>query len=293
MKVLLRYLFGLSLIFGLVAAAGYGRSGIAWLSVASYPLLGLSVALLIAVFFFRSWMWWRLLRRAGVGLSYRQAVVSRFMPILGKYIPGKVWVVLGTAGSVSGQVGSLSRSLVLTLWFQLSMLISALMVAGMGLAVLGLPATIPSGYAVMVGGGAALAALLLMSNRRLAGAVLARLSRRHRDNTEVTVPGLAATHAAGMVQWLVTGLAFELLFQSLGNGTGLYAIFYQPAAQAGSMAIGLTPGGLGIREGITAGYLGLSGMVMGVAASLAVAARVWFFAVEVILFAIGWALNRQ
>ena len=69
-----------------------------------------------------------------------------------------------------------------------------------------------------------------------------------------------------------------ILLQPLANNIGIIATF--------------APSGLGVREGVMIGYLYLAGETVNSASNIAIASRIWFFFVEIIVFLIGLVLKK-
>jgi len=292
LHTVIRYLSAAGILFALWFLARHGTGGLESLVLVSPWKLFLSVTVLVGVFHVRAWMWLHFLRRCGLPIGYRSAVVSRFRPILAKYVPGKIWVVMGAAESITPLAGSFRQSVVLTVCFQFSLILSGLLTGAAGLVVLGFPAFLSQGITVLAGAILGGAGLVLVSSRTMTRAVLKKIAASDaRGGAALTVPSMIPTHILGIPQWMATGWAFELFFESLGGHSGGYALFYQPVAQVAGTVFALTPGGLGTREAFMTGYLGLAGMSLGLAGALALAARLWFLGVETILFAIGWFLG--
>ena len=72
-----------------------------WLQVKSFDFsfalssLVISFLILLAYLFFRVYIWMVMLRKMDVSLSFRRCLKISFLSTMGKYIPGKVWLVLG------------------------------------------------------------------------------------------------------------------------------------------------------------------------------------------------------
>jgi uncharacterized membrane protein YbhN (UPF0104 family) len=103
---------------------------------------------------------------------------------------------------------------------------------------------------------------------------------------------MSQTALYSSLHWLVLGLAFALFFRAVDVDAGWYPVLFQPLAiNLGVLAI-VVPGGLGVREGAMAAYLTLSDIEPAHGLALAVAARIWFFAGEVLAFLLGMLLGH-
>ena len=81
-----------------------------WLQVSTYDFqlkydyLFVSVLLLFGFFFLRVYCWQLILKKMDISLSLRKSVKVSFLSMVGKYLPGKVWLVLGKV-YLSGKEG--------------------------------------------------------------------------------------------------------------------------------------------------------------------------------------------
>ncbi len=81
-----------------------------WLQVSTYDFqlkynyLFVSVLLLFGFFFLRVYCWQLILKKMDISFSLRKSVKVSFLSMVGKYLPGKVWLVLGKV-YLSGKEG--------------------------------------------------------------------------------------------------------------------------------------------------------------------------------------------
>jgi len=61
----------------------------------NYYYLALSFVVLFIFFFLRVYCWKVMLSKMNISLSLRKSVKVSFVSMMGKYLPGKVWMVLG------------------------------------------------------------------------------------------------------------------------------------------------------------------------------------------------------
>ena len=133
---------GLAYVSVVFVAVYLGRQGLLTLPVVrSVPLVTISGALLAAGFLTQTLAWRQVLRRAGYQTRMSACVASMGMSVFGKYMPGKIWVIVGrpaylaqrlrrplgemTARSVTDQI--------LAIWTGLTIgAVGALLVGGVG-----------------------------------------------------------------------------------------------------------------------------------------------------------------
>ncbi len=286
-----RYLVYVSLIF--VAIALYRFDYLQVPDVASYPLLLATLPLQLAGFFFLVASWNVLLARSGCTVRFVDGLAALGLSVLGNYVPGKVWLIMGRASYIANRYDyPLAKVSMLSFHAQLITLWAGLLLGSLG--------------AFAVGGvrlwgpliGLLWLVLTLSIFSRGVHALVARLIGRV-IRRQVSIPLLSFTstgHAIvwALLTWTAWSLAFYLFLISLGL-SGLSpsdGLAFPLAATLGVVAI-IAPGGLGAREGVLIAYLVLAGHSGTEATTVAVAARLWFLAAELALFAIGWVVHTR
>lgn len=255
----------------------------------------LAAALLLGVanLYWMGGAWVHLYRAAGGELSYGRGIRVWIGTNLGRYIPGKIWQLSGLAVHLrrTGESGALALTSALT--FQVVTLLSG---TAVGVAILGRDvAMLPGGSPVTVAGVVVLLAALL--HPRVVGAATRLAARITREEVgPLTVPGgrdLLVAGAALAVAWGVYGLGLWCLLAGLTDPapagplalTGIFAASYV----AGYLVL-VAPGGLVVREGaMTALLAALSPLGAAVAAAMAVVARIWVTAAELLAFGVAAA----
>ena len=261
--------------------------------------LAASVTLLLIVFAYLVALWSRMIRvLGGPALSLPIALKVFFIANLGRYLPGKVWQLVGLAylarrEGVSAHVASAAAILGQT--FSLG---AAVIVAAIGLA-LGGARNVPADLMPWAVGLAILVALAIT----IPGALRAALRFAFRFGSGGPAPPEVGPWfgsrwlAMYLPAWLSYGIAFSLLWSSFPP---LPAVSWTAAigAFAGAYFLGyaaiFAPAGIGVREGAIAVLLA---PWMGPAQStvLALFARLWMTLAELVPVASigGLALIRR
>ena len=248
----------------------------------------LSAALLYGVFWFRAVTWWYFLARLGVEIGFSAAVTSRFLTILTKYLPGKVWPVLSTAAYIESESHAYRDSLASVGWYQVAIVASGTGVGAIGLlAILDVsPVWFPLPLLAMFLAGALFdrpwftETVLRPAGRRLG------LSPRHARVRSGRLLSLCAA------QWLLMALAYWLMFRSVSVDLPPSVVLAQPLANVAGMLVPFTPAGLGVREAAGAGYIATQVADAGTALLCASLARAWSFIVEAGVFCTGAVMKR-
>jgi hypothetical protein len=286
-----RYLVYVSLVF--VAIVLYRFDYLRVPEIASYPLLVATLPLQLAGFVSLVASWNVLLARSGCPVRFSEGLAALGLSILGNYVPGKVWLIVGRAGYVAGRHDyPLAKVSMLSLHAQLIALWAGLLLGSLGaFAVGGVRLWGPLMLLLWLG-----LTLTIFSRgvHMLVAGLIGRIAGRR-----VSIPLLSfasMTHAIAwaLLAWLVWSTAFYVFLTSLGL-TGVSpadGLAFPLAATLGVVAV-IAPGGLGAREGVLVAYLVLAGQSVTDATTVAVAARLWFLAGELVLFVIGWLVHMR
>lgn len=234
--------------------------------------------------------WQAVLAVLGGRMSLSQVVARYFVGELGKYIPGGVWPVLGRGElarktGIPGPVayGSVMLSLV------------ALYLAALLVVVVGLPTLIGGDGAQWTIALVLLPLGVLALHPTVLRAVVGLVAKLMRRPVDVRIPtwGTSVLLVARYVPaWLAIGGATWAVARSLDPSAGLFDV---GTAAILSWIVGFVivpvPGGVGVRE---AAFVAAAGSLdPGVAAVVAVVARVLFVVVDAIGAGVGSTLLRQ
>ena len=79
----------------------------------NYSYFIISVVFLILGFIFSAISWKVALKLHGINISNKKAIVSHGLPVFAKYIPGRIWTIIGRAALVENEnVGIKKRSFI-------------------------------------------------------------------------------------------------------------------------------------------------------------------------------------
>jgi uncharacterized membrane protein YbhN (UPF0104 family) len=231
--------------------------------------------------------WRAMLAASGLHCGFRDALASMGLSVFGKYIPGKLWILLGRAAYVAerSRLGLAAASMC-SLNEQLLGLWAGLLLGALGLFRLG-------GLRVL--GTLALAAsaaltwfLLSPWTRRMVELLSRRVLRRGLGLPETSAGSIARVLPFVLGYWLLWAAAFYLLVAALsGRAIDPAVALGFPLASSLGILVLVAPGGLGVREGIIVAYLGLAGIPPLEATTISIASRLWFLGGELAFFAAG------
>ena len=118
----------------------------------------------------------------------------------------------------------------------------------------------------------------------------------HKD---VTIPRLTFRSTLSVMPWfvgywVVWSCGFYFFVDSLTATFVPWSVgFGFPLAGTLGIMTFISPGGLGTREAVMAGYLTLAGIPLVEATTVAVASRLWFLTGEVFIFISGWIVHKR
>lgn len=253
-----------------------------------------ALALLAATYFGMVALWRMLLRDIGARLGYGRAVQLWSFSNLGRYIPGKVWQMLGLvafARDLGVPPGLAVAAAVIALWLMIG--------TGAIVGLLLLPGAL--GHGPGIAGGIAVAGATLLVPVLRPGWIPEALRRLPRVLGCGEIPPLGRGTvlrwiALFALAWLAHGAVFSVFagaFGALGAAdlralSGAWSLAYV----IGMLAV-VVPGGIGVREGVLALLLGpaIGGDVP--VHVVAVASRVWAIAAELVVFGVAAALRAR
>ena len=235
--------------------------------------------------------WRRAIQLLGDDLPMGQVIRRYFVGEIGKYLPGGVWPILGR-GELARRWGVRRAAA----YGSVLLSLLALYLAAMFVVVAGLPTLLAGGD-----GTGPIAVLLLLPLGlvalhprvlRAAVSVVERFTRRHVDLPIPPWRSSVALVCRYVPAWLAIGAATWAVARSLDPSAGLLEI---GTAATLSWLVGFVlvpvPGGVGVRE---AAFVAAAGSLdPGIAAAVAVAARLIFVAVDALGAVIGSSLLRS
>ncbi len=252
--------------WGLFAAIVVGVSrqfarilaAVSWADVAEAGQWGLLVpaaGLYLAAHSCWATFWMHLLRQQGIAIGWYAAWRCYLLSQLGKYVPGKAWVIVLRAGMLRQQLGAHPLPVSLTATYEtLTSMGAGALVAVACLPFVGIVPAELSGRWGVLAGVAALPVLLGLLHR-LALAYYGRSGRGGEVRTQPpSLPLLAAGLGYGLCGWCLLGVSLHVAIRSLAPAWPAWPAQYP--AELGMIALAyvagfvilVAPGGLGVRE---------------------------------------------
>lgn len=285
--------FYLSLIFVLIYI--YNNDFAAASHITIGPSLLLALLFLCLGHLADAYAWHTLLRNNSLDPGFSRAFVSAGLSVLGKYVPGKIWGVVGRSSylaatdlalSGQGEIAPRGRYLGLILFYQLAILMLALLLSLIFLPLWWWPQ----------------ASILLLSLFLLLVVLLLYSGYLH--SVSIPVPrsmlsagrvrlNISSRLVAGLLMmWFCWGLAFCFIGFAVpaANADWFYLAIFPCAAVIGFLAI-IVPGGIGVREGVLVFLLVAAGQQADVALDLAVYSRLSVLCAELFFMVSALAVS--
>jgi len=260
------------------------------LSGLNYGWLLISVLLLWSGFFLSAISWRYALYYHEIRIWHSKAIVSHGLSVFAKYIPGKIWVILGRASYVSQGGVPLKETSFISLKEQLLYIL-------LGLIISAVPSISFFGfnYLNIILLATCILLVLMLFNatvHNLTEKVLSRIFRK-----EFTLPQLSLQLSGKLsgfilLYWGMWILAYYALCRALIPEVSFINAFAFPLSVCYGVLAIVMPGGLGVREGIMVAFLTLAGIEAELAVSISVIARLWFITGEVFIFLTALVLKN-
>jgi uncharacterized membrane protein YbhN (UPF0104 family) len=275
--------FAIAVAIFIAAAIATQWSALREAAASAHPRWGyiaLSCALVLANYALLIQAWRVLLLGWGGSLGFWESARIWTISNLGKYLPGKVWVIGSAAVMVQARGISAAAAVGASVLGQLINILAGFVVlAATGAGVLRVPTA--GVVAIAVLGGAGLHAPPVLP--RL-GRIAARVARRDIVIPRMPHSAIWIAAAISVASWVLYGVAFRLLtlgvLSSAQGAPGLYVAIYTSSYLAGFLAL-IAPGGVGVREVVMATALKGAGFGTGDAILLVVASRIWLTLLEI------------
>lgn len=250
-----------------------------------------ALALGTADLFLMGWVWVLLFRSLGGRVGAGEGIRVWMTTNLGRYIPGKIWQLSGLALYMREHRGAGAAALTAAGLYQALVLGTgvSVAVATLGGRFLADRALIPT--IILLG-----VLLVVLLRPSIASRITTALARRFDETPPETPPGRRDLWVAAIglvVAWMVNGIGLWCVWRGAGGsadpGPLTMAGVYSAAYVAGYMVL-IAPGGLVVREGAMAALLVAAAVVpVSVGAAVAILARLWATATELLGVGIVWA----
>jgi len=291
LKQLIRLLLFASFLFLIYYLINLDYLALSNINFNIYFLLG-SLILLWSGFFISTVSWRVSLLAHNINTSQKTALYSHGISVFAKYIPGKMWVVLGRAGIVSQKT---NQPLILTSSVSLKEQLTYLF--------LGLIISLPTisllknqGFLSVVLIFTAMGTGLFLFVLPVHQFILSVLSKLLKKEINIPFVNIKETWQYGKIiilYWLLWSFGFYFLTKSIVPDVPVNIVFIFPLSVCYGLIAVFVPGGIGVREGIIVFLLKNAGIDIELAVSISVIQRLWFISGEVFIFVLALINKNQ
>ena len=288
---LFRILLYVSLLFLIYYLVKFDYLSLAKIQIRWFWLI-ISAIFLWAGFFFSTISWKMALKFHGVKISTELAVVSHGLSIFAKYIPGKLWVILGRAA----YVGSREQLKVSELSF--ISLKEQLLYILLGLIISFFPALIYFNhdywvYIILLTIFGLSLLLFVKPLHDFGEKILKKILRKDISLPVITFKLSIKLSFYIVIYWIFYSIGFYFLVVSLTSDANIIHAFAFPLAVSYGVLAIVTPGGIGVREGLIVAFLVSTGIDLQASVTISVISRLWFISGEVFLFFLAFLLSKK
>ncbi|MFW6275264.1 MAG: lysylphosphatidylglycerol synthase domain-containing protein [bacterium] len=257
----------------------------------TFPLV-LSFIFLLLGFILSAISWKKSLNVHGRDAKLRDVLVSHGLPIFSKYIPGKLWTIIGRAGLIRKKINlSIGELTIISLKEQLTFIWSGLII-GLWLAFEILKPLEWTVYVIFI-----LFLSLFLFNKYVHQTFLKisnKLIHKNLDIPYINIKNFFPVILTCITYWFCWTLGYYFFVNSIiETNIPIYTgTIFPLSAVIGLVAI-FIPGGIGVREGIMVLGLMSIGINADIAAGIAILSRVWFLTGEIFIFVLAIFLKRN
>jgi len=259
-------------------------------------LLFMSTLIFAFSYFVQIWAWYLITLKLGVALSAPDTLKSWFYSQLGKYLPGKVWLLLSRF-YFYGSKGKSKKSVSIALYFEMATMIGAACLIFLAVLIFHKEKWSYCSWRQL----GWLLPLVLLGFASLHPRVLQKISnwalvrfKREPLSFSFSYADILWILFVCIISWMVGGVGFYFFVDSVYPVTPDHIPFLT-GALAISSTLGLialfAPSGLGVREGALV-YLLSFLMATPVAVIISVLTRIWMTLIEIGLIGVVYLIGR-
>ena len=255
-----------------------------------YSYLIPSFLILFAGFLTQGWAYQIILKKFGCVVRLNDALKAFGLNTFAKYIPGKIWMLLGPASYLKNKYNYPTDKLVtisftsefISIWLVLfisSFIITLLDIAlyiKLSCFILWLTLTLT---------------LFTRFFHNFVQLLFLKIIKKEINIPSISFKCVVSVLPVFLLYWVFYAFGFHYLCLSFGESSNILILFSFPLATVIGMIAFIFPGGLGIREGTLVLILVNANVPVEVATTISIASRFWFLIGEVFIFSIGFGLN--
>jgi len=257
----------------------------------NYNWLFISFVFLFTGFVFAAISWKVVLNLHNVKVSFKEAAYSQGIVGFTKYIPGRVWTILGRAAILKNEDRKLKKLSFISFKEQLIYLCLGFLISIYPV----FKTEKIKEYAWIIIVLTGLLFLLLFSTRlqRFLEKIWNRAFKRSLNLPKIQVIEFAHISGVIAIWWFLWIAGFYFLLISITGFVPFYYAFAFPLSVVLGLISIIFPGGIGVREGVISLFLISNGINADVAVTISIVARVWFLAGEFFAFFLALSFRKK
>jgi len=256
-----------------------------------YRLLLLSIVFLFLGFIFSAYSWKISLKLHGVEIAMSKAVFSHGFPVFTKYLPGRIWTIIGRAALIHDKDQSIKFLSLVSLKEQLVYLCLGFLISIYPI----LKTEKISDYAFVLIA-LSLSGFFILFSKPLQVKFEYLWNKLFKKSIQIPVINGKEFFILSfniLLYWLLWTLGFYFLVKSVLSDIPLYYAFAFPLSVSLGLISIIFPGGLGVREGAISLFLISNGIAPNLALGVALISRIWFLIGEVLIFGLAIVYRKK
>jgi hypothetical protein len=257
----------------------------------NYQWLFISGLFLFAGFIVAAISWKVVLNLHKVKVSIKEAIYSQGIVGFTKYIPGRVWTILGRAAILKNENRELKRLSFISFKEQLIYLCLGFVISIYPV----LKTEKIKEYAWIIIALTALLFLLLFSAKlqRVFEIMWNRVFKKSLNMPKISIKEFAQLSGVIIVWWFLWIAGFYFLIISITGFVPFYYAFAFPLSVVLGLISIIFPGGIGVREGAISLFLISNGISAEIAVTISIVARIWFLTGEFFAFFLALYFRKK
>lgn len=252
-----------------------------------------SFLLLFSGLIIHSYCYLKILGISGYRVKLNSCITGSGLSVFGKYIPGKLWTVVGRAAYLAdnykmplGKLSAISFSAeIIQYWLGLLIGLFVFLVIGGPENLIWIVLLIWFGFSILI---------FNSKVQNIIKSIIDRIFGKKVDNYIISASMILPILHWFLLFWILISLGFYLFVVSISSMKIpiIISAFFPIASTLGVLAI-FIPGGIGVREGVLVAFLVLIEVPITIATTISVASRLWFLFGEIFLFITGYFLSKD
>jgi len=257
----------------------------------NYFWLFVSVLLLFAGFVFAAISWKVALKLHNVTASIKETIYSQGIVGFTKYIPGRVWTILGRAAILKNEDRELKRLSFISFKEQLVYLCLGFFISIYP--VLKTDKIKEYAWIIIILTGLLFLLLFSSSLQRLFEKVWNRIFKKPISLPKISIKEFAQLSGVIIIWWFFWIGGFYFLLISVTGFVPFYYAFAFPLSVVLGLVSIIFPGGIGVREGAITLFLVSNGISADISVTISILARIWFLAGEFFAFFLALYFRKK